>query len=384
LEFRNILGENASTQILKQAIETGKIHHAHLLSGPEGSGKMACALEAAMALLCKVREQSPCGQCSSCKKILNYNHPDFRIVFPFVSKDSFKDVAKKLGLKQLFEQETGDKIIYDDIFFQYITNSTLDLIRHPFQRPRLSEDLKGKNRLISVEQVRDMIASLHLPPSESEYKIVIIPDADMMNAEAANTLLKTLEEPFSYVKFFLVTARPHALLPTVRSRCQQLKFNELGSDQLKSFLLKYKKASKKKADAAARLSLGSIQNALDFLEASNDQIMEDALDIIECVAEGDLKKAFALAERYAKSPFEENQKRLKMTATLVREMDFFQRQGKRPDGMEGLTQRLTDISGKIEPGLFSNMFDKIVTALYALEKRGRPRHVYAALLLSLV
>ena len=99
MQFKNILSENSSSDILKRAMETGKMHHAYLLTGLEGSGKMACAVESAMALLCRTPDNNPCYTCSSCRRILSYNHPDFRIIFPFVSIEGFKDKAKKLNLK---------------------------------------------------------------------------------------------------------------------------------------------------------------------------------------------------------------------------------------------------------------------------------------------
>ena len=329
MRFTNVLTRNPSVEVLEQAFEAGKIHHAYLLTGPEGCGKFACALEFATALLCRNPKKAPCHDCPSCRKIKEYAHPDFRVVFPFVSDASFEAVAKELGLREQFEKKSHDKFTLDQLYRLYHFESAKALVQSPFARPKVTEELSDKNREIFVSNLRELIGGdrerpnetgfLELPPSEGAYKVVVILEAEKMASAAANAFLKTLEEPPSYAKLFLVSSRPSQLLPTVRSRCQRLAFGPLDEPGLRDFLTNQMHVDGKTSAEAARGASGSVQAALDLANPDLAGLRDEAKEFAAWFAERDIRAGLAMATRFAESSFAESQRRLLFAAAYLRE-----------------------------------------------------------------
>lgn len=382
MAFQNILSRNTAAEVLEKAVAGGRMHHAYLLSGPEGSGKTALAVEAAMALFCR-GDEKPCRACTACLKLSHYNHPDLRVLFPFVSAEGFKDAAAQASLREMLEEETGEKQTWDDLYVRAFSAYAAELVQKPYLRPALERGFQDKNREITIHQVRELMDGLAMPPSESEVKVVIIVEADRMNPTTANALLKTLEEPPAYVRFFLVTARPHALLPTIRSRCQELKFAGLADADLAGFLTRTMGAEPARAAFAARFAQGSIHNALAFLDAEDDAFKQEALDLLECIADKDLPRALALADAFSGSTLSENRRRLVLAATFARETEAALRgdQGGLP---EEFVTRLSGLCKKFRPGDYPRMLGKVSAAVEAFEKKSQPRHVYAAFFAGLI
>jgi DNA polymerase-3 subunit delta' len=182
------------------------LYHAFLLLGPQGLGKTALARKLASLLLCQHKgEESPCGHCASCVKVASLSHPDVSFI------------------------SAGDK--------------------------------KG----ITIEQIRDVACDAHQKPWEGNYRVFILEDVHRMREEAANALLKTLEEPPAYVVFLLTAENEHAVLPTVLSRCQIFPIGEQVSD-IAAKLVSDHRAEPGQARVAAALYGASIEEALDMLQ----------------------------------------------------------------------------------------------------------------------
>ena len=163
-------GQDRLIGFLKDSIGRGSLAHAYLFVGPPQVGKITLAIDLARALNCPSAE-SPCGTCRTCQRIGEGKHPDVVII----------------------NKNTG----------------------------RDAKDRK-KSTEISIDTIRDFLQkSSNLPPYEGKFKIYIIDDADLMSVEAANCLLKTLEEPPPHVVIILLTSEEKLLLPTVVSRCQR-------------------------------------------------------------------------------------------------------------------------------------------------------------------
>jgi DNA polymerase-3 subunit delta' len=159
--------------------------HALLLTGPSGLGQYPLALALASAWLCEhSTEQGACGQCESCHAIAVRTHADLCVLMP-------ETLSMELGWP--LDEKTQDKIDKKEI---------------------------KASRLIRVEAARQAVAFTQFTRSRGNTKVVLIYPAERMNIEAANTLLKTLEEPVGAVRFILATEAAHQLLPTIRSRCQ--------------------------------------------------------------------------------------------------------------------------------------------------------------------
>ncbi|HEY1815614.1 MAG TPA: hypothetical protein VGG74_24870 [Kofleriaceae bacterium] len=164
--WAGLAGQERVAAQLRRAIEVGRVPHAYLFSGPPGAPMVDTALALAMALNCKVAPGEGCSDCDACAKIIAGIHPD-----------------------------------------------VVTLVR------------EGAANIVPIESVRNqVIARLGLPPHEADMRVFIVEEATAMAPPAANALLKTLEEPPSRTSFVLCTTAPEQLLPTIRSRCQRVRF----------------------------------------------------------------------------------------------------------------------------------------------------------------
>ena len=193
--FPDVLGHEHPRAMLARLLTSGRIPHALLFHGPEGVGKRLVAGHFATSLVCTDpgKDQAACMRCGACVKASHGNHPDLLVVTRLPKVE-----AKGADGSETDDDEDGG-------------------------------DTKGGDlrRFIVVQQIRELAEHAVYAPREGRRRIFIIDPADRMNAESQNALLKTLEEPPERTLIILIASRPHALLPTVRSRCFQLGFAPL-------------------------------------------------------------------------------------------------------------------------------------------------------------
>jgi DNA polymerase-3 subunit delta' len=209
-----IIGHEWAVELLQRSIATDHIAHAYLLAGPPQIGKSTLALTFAQALNC-VGQDPPCGQCRACRLIASGRYPDVRLV----------------------ETERA-----------------------------ASGERKGK-REISIDQVRALQHEVNLKPYEGRWKVAIIAGAEELSLEAANALLKTLEEPPPQVVLILTATSSEALLPTIVSRCQLITLRPLPAAASESALLA-RGVPAERARLLSRLAEGRIGWAI---QASQDE-----------------------------------------------------------------------------------------------------------------
>ena len=234
MRFEDILGQRRAVELLRAAIAGDRLPHALLFHGPEGVGKRTVAKGLAAMLLCNGEKDPPCGRCSACVEMARGNHPDLLFVRHLPKEKYLTDAEKK----------------------------------QPPMGETLSEDWGKKaadlSQFILVYQVRALIEHAAFAPRGGRYRIFIIDPAETMNPAAQNALLKTLEEPPGRSILILVTARPHLLLPTVRSRCFAVGFGPLRVSELVTHLTERHGLDRDAALARAALSGGSPGRALDL------------------------------------------------------------------------------------------------------------------------
>lgn len=180
LHWNNIIKE----QLLGQGLD--RLPHAMLLVGPAGVGKTAFAQQLAALLLCEsiTSERTACAACHACRWLDAGNHPDFRRVAPDGDDGSEETASEKAGEKTK----------------------------------------KRSQSIIRIDQIRELESFVFVGSHRNGNRVVLLTDAEAMNASAANSLLKILEEPPSSVYFILVSSRTKSLLPTLRSRCRVIVF----------------------------------------------------------------------------------------------------------------------------------------------------------------
>lgn len=213
--FRDVVGHRRVTAYLTEAIRTGHVSHAYLLDGPDGIGKRLVARIFAAALLCREGGTEPCGQCISCRQMDGGNQPDVTYV-----------THEKAG--------------------------------------------------ITVGDIREQLCNVvPVKPLVGPYRVFIVDEAEKMNVEAQNALLKTLEEPPSYAVILLLTNNAEALLPTIRSRSVTLAMLPAPEDELVEWLMAREQIPDYRARLAAAYAGGSPGQALACARSQDFQKMRD-------------------------------------------------------------------------------------------------------------
>jgi len=177
VSFADILGHDRIVEVFRRSLRTGKTAHSYLFEGISGCGRKKTALALIQALFCSVLPDNACGECPSCRKVAGGNHGDIHFIEPLPDK-----------------------------------------------------------RDISIDQLRAMQRELSLRPYEAPRKACIIEPAERMSINAANSLLKTLEEPPGNALIILLTENAGMLLPTIRSRCQLIRFSHLSPEHIQTLL----------------------------------------------------------------------------------------------------------------------------------------------------
>ncbi len=255
MKLAEILGQAAAISLLLRGLRSGRLPHALLFQGPEQVGKGTTARALAAALLCERGGEDSCGECSSCAKAAGGAHPDLLVV---------RRASKKLRPDEL--PPMSDPADHDE----------RDVELRPF---------------IRVDQIRELARHAAYAPREAACRVFIIDPADRMNEAAQNALLKTLEEPPGQSFLVLIAARPHLLLPTVRSRCLAVRFPAMAVDELATRL---ESTGMPASEARARASLSAGRPGRAFsldLEATLRR-REEILGLLEAFSDGDA----ALAE----------------------------------------------------------------------------------------
>jgi DNA polymerase-3 subunit delta' len=256
LMFLRLIGNNTAKDLLTRLLTAGRVPNALLFAGPEGVGKKQFAFELARAFVC----QSPtgvegCGECQACRRVDAFVIPE--------PNDKNKDDFKKVFFGE--HADVGKIVAY--------------------------------KRAILVDAIRDLEKAAYFRPYEANARVFVIDDADKMNDEASNALLKTLEEPAATSHIILVSSRPDSLLQTIRSRCQVVRFAPAPLGEIEAFLSSSGKFAADDARLAARLSDGSVGRTLT-LDLENYRLRRAAaMAVLEnAVAHRDLASLLRASE----------------------------------------------------------------------------------------
>lgn len=236
MAFAEILGHDRIVEVLKRSLRNGKTAHSYLFEGVPGCGRKTVAMALVQALFCTGNQDDACGVCPSCRKITGGNHPDIQIIAPLPDK-----------------------------------------------------------RDISIEQLRELQHGLSLRPYEAPRKVCIIDPAERMSIAAANSLLKTLEEPPGNALIILLTENAGMLLSTVRSRCQLFRFAPLSPEHIQTLLVKTG-ISQENATLLAPMANGSLQRALELDDEALVQRREAVLLRVNSLAINRIASVFDAVE----------------------------------------------------------------------------------------
>jgi DNA polymerase-3 subunit delta' len=252
VSFSDLLGQDAAVATLERALAAGRVHHAYRFEGPPGVGKELAAFALAQTLVCERGSGSACNACSACRRAVTLSADDPRV------------------------PQHPDVVLLGRGLYRGLLGSN-------------SSEASG----ISVEQVRRIVlARVGFPPHEGRALVFIVREADEITPQAANALLKTLEEPHDRTHFVLLTSRPSRLLDTIRSRSMPVRFAPL-SERIVSTILERRGLD----PSVAVLAQGSASLALELADADAKREREAfTAAAFAAVSAPDLAPALKLAE----------------------------------------------------------------------------------------
>jgi DNA polymerase-3 subunit delta' len=256
--FNDILGQVHIKNHLTKSAETGRIPHAQLFVGPEGSGTLPIAIAYAQYLLCGNVGGENVGENTACNlKFEHFSHPDLHFVFPVATTDGIKSHPISDHFMVEWRQFLSESP-YGSLF---------DWLRNL--------GIQNKQGLISVDEATDINKKLALKAYEGGYKVMIIWMADKMNGPSANKLLKLLEEPPAKTVFILITENIGDLLQTIVSRCQVIDFMGLSESVITEALVSRENCDPIQAKKIAHQSEGNYNKALHIFRKENDEFPFD-------------------------------------------------------------------------------------------------------------
>jgi DNA polymerase-3 subunit delta' len=271
--------------LLEGMVLAGTLPPSILLTGPEGSGKELCAIEIAAMLNC----DGPAGgcdpRCRSCNTVSTLEHPDLHLVFPVPYREAEK------GTRIVTESRRED-------FFA-------------------SGEFGNRARSIGIDLVRGVIEAVSKQPYEGKYSVVIVFEAHLATAEAQNAVLKLLEEPPPSSVFVLVTSFPDRLLPTVLSRCREVRTEPLSAGTIAAFLRTFYSVEQEESERLASLAAGNVRRGVRFLDERFQGMRRDALSLIRLAYTGRARELLAESETIARGYSRDEVEQLLEEAVIV-------------------------------------------------------------------
>ena len=323
MPFRDLAGHRRLLDLTARAAGRGSLPPSLIFAGPEGVGKRRAAIALAQLFNCAsaCAEPAPdaCGACAACRRIARGVHADVLMIEP------------------------------------------------------------GDTGSIKVDQARDAIERSAYRPFEGRRRVVIVDQADAMEPSAQNALLKTLEEPPNASTFVLITSRPDVLLPTVRSRCQVIRFGRLAPADVAGVLMRDHGFAEPDAHAAASLADGSIGQALEGNTEAYAGAREAAAALLTGVAAGgDPRRRLAAARALGgdKTDREELGRRLQLVSSMLRDLGvLLSRADERSLANADMKQSLQRLLPAFDGDRTVRAFSAVDRAIFALDRNASPKIV---------
>ncbi len=318
MPFSSVTGHRPVVELLRRAVARQTLPQSLVFAGPEGVGKRLTATALAQALNCHSQADGDgCGTCSSCTRIARGVHADILVIEP------------------------------------------------------------GDTGVIKVDQVREAIDRAAYRPFEGRRRLVIVEQADALQPEAQNALLKTLEEPPPASVFVLVTSRPDVLLPTVRSRCQRLRFGPLSAQDVAGVLTRDHGFSAVDAQAAAAASDGSVGRALDDGGEDAAEARDAAVRLLGAASSSDPRRRLDGAKAFVGGGDRDDlSRRLLAMSSLLRDLGLLAvRAGDEAIANADLVPQLRALQRTFDADRAIDAFATVDRALEAIDRNASPKIV---------
>lgn len=259
MRFKDVVGQERVKEMLVKSVDKGRVSHAQMFSGKSGYGTLPLAIAYAQYINCTNKQEGDsCGECASCHKMERLEHPDLHFVFP----TNVKRTSGQRPTCDMFLQQWRE-IIKE-------TNGYFD--EQEWYRKINIENQQG---IISRNDADEVIKKLSFKAFEAKYKVMIIWLPEKMRVEAANTLLKILEEPWERTLFVMVSEEPSVLLPTIISRVQEVIVTGVESDEIESYLQQKNLSQGAKLKSLSRIAKGDVIEARRLVEGGEQSVTKE-------------------------------------------------------------------------------------------------------------
>ncbi|HHG83604.1 MAG TPA: DNA polymerase III subunit delta' [Bacteroidetes bacterium] len=283
MRFSDLIGQSKAKSAFTGMVRDNRVPHAILLKGRPGIGKLGFATALAQYMNCEnPGTEDSCGVCSSCSKIGKGIHPDVRYILPIISN--------KIG---------GKSPLSDDYYPKFR--------EHFFTNPYFSFNewitlMAGENKQVGIRinEVRDLKRKITLKAFEGPYKIVIIWNSEKINTEAANAMLKLLEEPPEKTIIIMTVSDTTHLLTTINSRCQRIQMHRVPDAEMAVYLQEKHQFSEERAIQVSQLADGSMARAIELIHESNRSLSELYMTWLRLCLKGNFAEIHAWVELVSK------------------------------------------------------------------------------------
>ncbi len=370
MRFADVIGQDDLKSMLRRGADEGRVSHAQIFTGTCGAGTLPLALAYVQYLNCRDRRDGDsCGVCPQCVKMAGLVHPDLHFVFPTNSTGG------------------GSKLLSDNFLprWRELVAATGGYFDERMWYDKIG--LENQQGMIAKREADEVIRKLSFKAFEGEYKTVLIWLPEKMGAEAANGLLKILEEPWEKTLFLLVSVAPGQLLPTIISRVQEVAVPRLDTVSLESYLMSHEGMDANKAAAVARLSAGDLIEAGRIASRDRDGSTDEDFDNFASLMRlgyGDRHlDLLEWAENMAASG-RESQKRFLIYATAMLRESYMIAAGM--ENISYLWGQERDFCMKFAPFIGNHNIERLVeenrTALLHISQNGNAKIIFTHYALS--
>lgn len=375
MQFSEILGQEHIKSHLTKSADLGRIPHAQLFVGPEGSGTLPMAIAYAQYIICSNQNAENLGSNEACNiKFQKISHPDLHFIYPTVSTDEVKTKPKSIDFitefRQFLEQNP-----YGSLFDWYQMLG-----------------VKNKQGEIRVDDAQEILKSLALKSYEGGYKIMIIWMADKLNIAASNKLLKLLEEPTDRTVFILISENEEDIIQTIRSRCQVLHFNGLSEKVIAEALVSKENIESKTAVKIAHQAQGNFNKALQLLQPDSESVFFEKwfVDWVRAAfrAKGNaaaIQDLIQWSEQIAGLGRETQKKFLHFCIDMFRQALLLNYQTPSLVYMEPQVEKfkLENFAPFVNGNNINGIFKELSDAMYHIERNGNPKIILTDLSIKL-
>ena len=389
--FSEIPGHKELVNMMRNMVQQDRMPHAILFSEQSGYGALPIALATIQFLFCKTRKalasgddtwvvkglfgdepqslptDDSCQVCSSCIKIRNLTHPDFYFIFP-INTTQIIEKGKKVSIDAYYELFRN--LVKENPYF-----SEKDLYK--------AMELDNKLGFIGVNEANWLIDKLSFSSYEGGAKVVLVMFPERMNLDAANKLLKSIEEPTADTYFLMITHDPGKIIQTIKSRCRQIEVPPIDKDTLAAIIADKYHIDSTEAQLWAECSQGSLGRAVELINEEEEEEKEDIesfLQILRFAIDKELTSLIPMAADLAKRG-KESQKNFCVNALKILRQLYMLNLGKKDIAYinPSYVQSLEDIAKQLNTEVFKQYYDILNNAIECIQRNVNAKFVFSDL-----